>query len=160
MDYKVGDLLTENEYSWHKASNLLFFESPAGVGYSYNANSSFRYNDSITATDSLNALLSFFKKYPEYKKNKFFIAGESYAGKYIPDLSVLIDKYNLQQQAANRINLLAILVGNGVMTFDTLERSTIEYIIHKEMVDPEIVPNYAKYCAQNLMSDQCIKNFY
>lgn len=36
IDYKVGDNLTENKYSWHKLSNLLFLESPAGVGYSYN----------------------------------------------------------------------------------------------------------------------------
>ncbi len=65
----------------------------------------------------MEALLDFFKKYPEYKTNKFFIAGESYAGKYIPDLAVLIDKYNLKQQASNRINLVAIMVGNGVMSF-------------------------------------------
>lgn len=145
--------MTYNENSWHRASNLLFFESPAGVGYSFNSNSSFRYNDAITAKDSLNALLSFFSKYPEYKNNKFFIAGESYAGKYIPDLSVLIDKYNLQQPTANRINLVGILVGNGVMSFDTLERSTIEFIIKKEMVDPEIVPFYEKACKENLMAD-------
>ena len=36
--YKDGDLLTKNKHSWHRASNLLFFESPAGVGYSYNTN--------------------------------------------------------------------------------------------------------------------------
>lgn len=142
MDYKIGDQLSYNEYSWHRASNLIFFESPAGVGYSFNSNSTFRYNDSITASDSLNALLDFFGKFPEYRKNKFFIAGESYAGKYIPDLAVLIDKYNAKQPAANRIGLVGILVGNGVMTFDTLERSTIEFIIKKGMVDPIIVPFY------------------
>jgi carboxypeptidase C (cathepsin A) len=61
-------------------------------------------------------VLNFFQLYPEYAKSKFFIAGESYAGKYIPDLAVLIDKYNLQQ-IINKINLVGILVGNGVMTF-------------------------------------------
>ncbi len=73
----------------------------------------------------MDALLDFFKKYPEYKSNKFFIAGESYAGKYIPDLAVLIDKYNLKQTAANKINFVGIMVGNGVMSFDTLDQSTI-----------------------------------
>lgn len=75
VNYKDGDNLTENHYSWHKQSNLLFIESPAGVGYSYNTNTSYQYNDVNTATDNLNAVLDFFQKYPEYRKSPFFIAG-------------------------------------------------------------------------------------
>lgn len=74
-NYKDGDNLTENSYSWHKVSNLLFIESPAGVGYSYNLNTSFIYNDAITAHDNFDALLSFFQKFPEYKNRNFWIAG-------------------------------------------------------------------------------------
>jgi carboxypeptidase C (cathepsin A) len=37
-NYTVGDQLIENPYSWYKISNLLFLESPAGVGYSINSN--------------------------------------------------------------------------------------------------------------------------
>jgi serine carboxypeptidase-like clade 1 len=68
-----------------------------------------------TANDNFNALLNFFELYPEYWKNPFWIAGESYAGKYIPDLTVLIDSYNIQ--AKNIINLKGFLIGNGVMDF-------------------------------------------
>jgi serine carboxypeptidase-like clade 2 len=93
-------MLTPNPYSWHKVSNLLFLESPAGVGYSYNTNTSFTYNDAITANDNMNALLDFFNKFKEYRTNNFWIAGESYAGKYVPDLAVLIDLYNAYSQGA------------------------------------------------------------
>jgi carboxypeptidase C (cathepsin A) len=113
--------LTENKHSWHKVSNLLFLESPAGVGYSYNTNLSFHNNDYTTAHDNMIALLDFFKKYPEYLKNPFWIAGESYAGKYIPDLAVLIDQYNLN--SSSQINLKGILIGNGVMSFGQLPYS-------------------------------------
>ncbi len=67
--------MTPNPYSWHKLSNLLFIESPAGVGYSTNNDSAFSYNDGTTATDNMDALLNFFKNYPEYAKNDFWIAG-------------------------------------------------------------------------------------
>ncbi len=92
--------MTYNPYSWHRVSNLLFLESPAGVGYSYNTNTSFTYNDEITAHDNFNALMSFFDKFKEYRDRNFWIAGESYAGKYIPDLAVLIDQYNAYSQPA------------------------------------------------------------
>jgi len=36
----------------------------------------------------MNALVDFFKKFSDYNSNGFWIAGESYAGKYIPDLAV------------------------------------------------------------------------
>lgn len=33
-DYKLGDMLKKNDYSWSNAANLLFLESPAIVGFS------------------------------------------------------------------------------------------------------------------------------
>lgn len=94
---------------------MLFLESPAGVGYSINNDPTFEYTDLSTANDNMNALLNFFSNFNEYSKNPFWIAGESYAGKYIPDLAVLID-YNNGASSVN-INLKGIMVGNGIMTF-------------------------------------------
>lgn len=111
-----------------------------------------KYNDSNTASDSLAALKDFFSKFPEYRKSRFYISGESYAGKYIPDLAVLIDKYNIQTSESSKINLMAILVGNGVMTFKTLQDSTYEYMIDRSFVNPLIVPIYYKECKERPQS--------
>lgn len=51
-NYTDGDKLVPNPYSWHTVSNLLFLESPAGVGYSINTNGSFQYNDLTTMQDN------------------------------------------------------------------------------------------------------------
>ena len=54
----------------------------------------------------------FFKAYPELAANPFFIAGESYAGVYVPTLANAIRVSNAG--GANPIiNLQGILVGNG-----------------------------------------------
>jgi carboxypeptidase C (cathepsin A) len=68
----------------------------------------------------MRALIDFFRKFPDYVKNGFWLAGESYAGKYIPDLAVLIDKYNAENTGAFSINFKGMLIGNGVMSFDHL----------------------------------------
>lgn len=74
--YVDGTQLTQNKYSWHKISNLLFIDTPAGTGYNEGPADSYIYNDQNTADDNLNALIYFFnEKFPSYKDKKVFLAG-------------------------------------------------------------------------------------
>lgn len=70
---------------------MFYLESPGGVGYSYGNLES---GDTETAKDNLIAVIEFFKKFPEYKGVDFYLAGESYAGIYIPTLASEIIDYN------------------------------------------------------------------
>mmetsp|Transcript_43626 Transcript_43626/g.69227 ORF Transcript_43626/g.69227 Transcript_43626/m.69227 type:complete len:537 (+) Transcript_43626:43-1653(+) len=83
--------LMRNPYSWTKQANMLILESPGGVGYSYcaamKAGGNCNNTDISTAAAARAALQNFFVKFPEFKENKFFITGESYAGVYIPTLT-------------------------------------------------------------------------
>jgi len=73
-------------------ANVIFLESPAGVGFSYSNTSSDYENtgDVRTAVDSYIFLLNWLERFPEYKGRDFYIAGESYAGHYIPELAAVI----------------------------------------------------------------------
>lgn len=76
--------------------NVLYIESPVGVGFSYSIlNDGFKYNDMNVANDNMYALLSFFMfKFPERQSNDLWLSGESYAGIYVPTLAYAIDGYN------------------------------------------------------------------
>ncbi|XP_018490155.1 serine carboxypeptidase-like 21 [Raphanus sativus] len=106
-----------NPYSWSKVSNIIYLDSPVGVGYSYSKNKSdYKINDSTTAADSYAFLVEWFKMFPEFQSNPFFISGESYAGVYVPTLALEVVKGHLTFKKGTRpvINLKGYLVGNGV----------------------------------------------
>jgi len=101
-----------NPYTWAKQVNIVFLESPAGVGFSFSKTSSdLTTNDTQTAEDNFNFLVNFFKAYPEYQANDFYIAGESYAGIYVPMLAERVTEGN--QKGQSNINLKGFMVGNG-----------------------------------------------
>lgn len=93
-------------------ANVIFLESPAGVGYSY-GNSSTIFNstgDSSTANDAYVFLVKWLDRFPRYQSRPFFIAGESYAGFYVPELAYTIQLNNEQNTSGPFINLEGIIV--------------------------------------------------
>ena len=69
------------------------------------------HNDTSTAVDNLAAVLAWYKLFPEYATNDFWISGESYAGVYIPMLAYNVYKSN--QAGLSSVPLRGVLVGNG-----------------------------------------------
>lgn len=102
-----------NPYSWSKVSNIIYLDSPAGVGFSYQTNSSYHTGDFQTASDTHNFLLHWFQQFPEFVPNPFYIAGESYAGVYVPTLASEVVK-GIKNYTKPVLNFKGYLVGNGV----------------------------------------------
>lgn len=75
---------------YFQIANMIFLESPAGVGYSYSDDGNYFTDDDQTAQDNYAAVQNFFVKFPEYLPNPLFLTGESYAGMYVPMLAYLI----------------------------------------------------------------------
>ncbi|KQK13649.1 serine carboxypeptidase 2 [Brachypodium distachyon] len=110
-----GASLVLNEYRWNKVANILFLDSPAGVGFSYSNTTSdlLTPGDNRTAHDSYTFLTEWFEKFPHYKYRDFYITGESYAGHYVPELSQLVHRGNKGVERPI-INLKGFMVGNAV----------------------------------------------
>lgn len=120
---------TENKYTWNNETNILYIEQPAGVGYSTCDNLTSPqdcvHTDNSSASDNLQVLLGFFEKHSDkayLKTNPVYIAGESYAGIYVPLLSYWVNEHNKNQTSNDsKVNLQGFMVGNGVTnwTYDT-----------------------------------------
>ncbi|RZB86586.1 Serine carboxypeptidase-like 45 isoform C [Glycine soja] len=134
--------LLKNEHSWNKEANMLYLESPAGVGFSYSANKSFYdfVNDEMTARDNLVFLQRWFTKFPELKNNDFFITGESYAGHYVPQLAQLI------VQTKTKFNLKGIAIGNPLVEFNTDFNSRAEFFWSHGLISDSTYEIFTKVC--------------
>ena len=142
-----GKTLFTNEFAWNKAANVLFLESPAGVGFSY-SNRTSDYNtsgDSRTALDSYWFVINWLERFPEYKNRDFYISGESYAGHYVPQLAHTILQHN---KKANKtlINLKGIIIGNAVINDDTDEKGMYDYLATHVIISDEANNKIQKYC--------------
>ncbi|KAH8956950.1 hypothetical protein BDL97_07G068100 [Sphagnum fallax] len=105
--------LTPNPYAWAKAANVLYVDSPAGVGFSYSkTREDYITGDLKTALDSHAFLLKWFEDYAEFLSNPFYIAGESYAGIYVPTLSRNVAN-GISAGVKPALNFKGYLVGNG-----------------------------------------------
>lgn len=78
-----------NKYSWLTNASVLWIDNPVGAGYSY-TNGGYEHNERSLSSDLATALQQFMLLYPKFNKNRFYIFGESYAGKYVSWLAYRI----------------------------------------------------------------------
>ncbi|ORX94452.1 hypothetical protein K493DRAFT_315500 [Basidiobolus meristosporus CBS 931.73] len=121
-----GTLKVE-ENSWHKHANMLFLDQPIGTGYSYGDDAGYAKNMEQVTNGFVVFLSRFFEVFPELQINEIYLAGESFAGVYIPYLAKGILDYN--DKAKNRIkhNLKGLVIGNGWIDPRTQYNSLVEY---------------------------------
>ncbi|XP_043722030.1 serine carboxypeptidase 1-like [Telopea speciosissima] len=107
-------LLHLNPSSWSKVSNIIYLDSPAGVGLSYSKNKDdYNTGDLKTASDTHTFLLKWFQQYPEFLPNPLYLSGQSYAGVYVPTLASEVVK-GIKTGLKPILNFKGYMVGNGV----------------------------------------------
>ncbi|XP_054429642.1 lysosomal protective protein isoform X1 [Pteronotus mesoamericanus] len=143
-----GVTLEYNPYSWNLIANVLYLESPAGVGFSYSNDKLYATNDTEVAESNFEALQDFFCLFPEYKDNELFLTGESYAGIYIPTLAMLV----MQDPS---MNLQGLAVGNGLSSYEQNDNSLVYFAYYHGLLGNRLWSSLQTHCcAQN----KC--NFY
>ncbi|KAJ9586807.1 hypothetical protein L9F63_019593, partial [Diploptera punctata] len=123
-----NEKLLKNPYSWHKNHSIIFIDNPVGTGFSFTENKTGYATEQVQIGDELyTAMSQFLTLFPELREVPFYITGESYAGKYVPQLGYTIHQRNAISNF--KINLAGLAVGNG-------------------FTDPITILNYSEYLYQ------------
>ncbi|KAL8144450.1 hypothetical protein V2J09_017482 [Rumex salicifolius] len=156
---KFASGLHLNKFAWNSDANLLFLETPAGVGFSYSNRSSDLYDtgDRRTARDSLRFLVRWMNRFPRYRNRELYLTGESYAGHYVPQLARAILDYNSKSKQPFLLNLKGIMVGNAVTDnyYDNL--GTVTYWWSHAMISDRTFRQLVNTCDfhRQKNSDEC-----
>jgi serine carboxypeptidase-like clade 2 len=112
----TSDQLIKNPYSYHNFAHVIYVDSPAFVGFSYSNDTDDHYmGDERMAEQNLQFLKSWRAAYPQLAQNKFWLAGESYAGHYVVALAENILEANSKLKESGdseAINFHGFLLGN------------------------------------------------
>ena len=140
--------LVDNPYAWNKLANVVYLEQPAGVGFSY-AEDDTTYSeldDATAAADNVQVLRGFYRKFPEYKSNRFFISSESYGGHYMPQLALELMKSHNNDLPP----LHGILVGNPYTSFASGDIAGAVAAWNMQVVPRELWDRFTKYNCDDL----------
>ncbi|XP_038717871.1 serine carboxypeptidase 1-like [Tripterygium wilfordii] len=154
-----GKTLFRNDYAWNNVANVIFLESPAGVGFSYsNTRSDYnRSGDKTTAADAYTFLVNWLERFPQYKSRDFYITGESYAGHYVPQLAYTIMLNNKYTQQTV-INLKGIAIGNAWIDDYTNIKGIFDHWWTHALISDQTIEAIHQYCdfAGEVYSDECM----
>ncbi|CAD5325555.1 unnamed protein product [Arabidopsis thaliana] len=149
-----GRKLFRNPYSWNNEANVLFLESPVTTGFSYSSNpidleELGEKGDKATAEDNYIFLMNWLERFPEYKGRDIYIAGQSYAGHYVPQLAQII----IHRNKKTLVNLRGILIGNPSLVTSIQDPYGYEFMSSHGLMSQQQMDNYNQFCLRDDLYD-------
>jgi len=142
--------LTTNEYAWNNVANMLFIESPVGVGFSYSDSADdYQANDASTALLNYNLIQGFLSRFPSLRTNKLYISSESYGGHYMPTLALQIVKANAAGVSGPVVNFKGFAVGNPYTTIFSGSAAMFETFWGHQLVPLPLMQQYKQNDCSN-----------
>ncbi|XP_030564917.1 venom serine carboxypeptidase-like [Drosophila novamexicana] len=109
------DKLQRTKYSWSRTHNLIYIDNPVGTGFSFTCHAEgYARNECDVGRNLHEAVIQLYKLFEWSNSSGFWIAGESYAGKYVPALAYHIHNSQSGHEGHDRIPLKGLAIGNGL----------------------------------------------
>ncbi|XP_037904040.1 vitellogenic carboxypeptidase-like [Hermetia illucens] len=106
-------------YSWNNDFNIVYVDNPVGSGYSFTENDAgYAQNYDDVNRDLYEALRQLYKLFPQFENLPLYIAGSSYAGRFVISLGYKIHKTQEEATKAGtrppvNIKLGGLAMGNA-----------------------------------------------
>lgn len=143
--------------SWISRADIVYIDQPVGTGFSA-IKKKLQQTTKLPLDSNLDEvslhfcqfLINYFKVFPEDLDKDIILAGESYAGQYIPYIASFIQKNNLKQNYETYpflqenlpyINLYSVLIGNGWIDPITQSLSYLPFAVEHNVIE-ESNPNF------------------
>jgi len=154
LHFSPDGSVESNPYGWNERAHIIYWDQPVGTGYSrVEDGPAYVTNETELSQVFYEALQSFYELHPEYRKCPVYVAGESYAGKYVPNIALYIHQMNqrLGGEATRTIALAGISVGDGWINARLQMRIYIDYAYTMGLIDTlqkrKFDANYDAFCA-------------
>ncbi|CAH0484408.1 unnamed protein product [Peronospora farinosa] len=139
-----------NPYGWNARANIIWVDSPSGVGFSQPQQAPVGYyNDDVVADRLRRFLLEFLAKYPELKSREFYVTGESYAGMYVP---FLVER--LVDDPVEGLNLKGFAIGNPLTDMEIDGNAYMYYYYTHGLISRGDYLTLLEYCDNDVA--QCM----
>ncbi|KAL7690788.1 putative peptidase S10, serine carboxypeptidase, alpha/Beta hydrolase [Plasmopara halstedii] len=139
-----------NPYGWNARANIVWVDSPSGVGFSKPLQTTAGYYNDNIVSDRLRLFLrEFYNKYPELQGHDFYLAGESYAGMYIP---FLVER--LVDDPLEGVHLKGFAIGNPLTDMQIDGNAYMEYYYSHALISHGDYLTLLDYCEHNI--SQCM----
>ncbi|KAI0732852.1 alpha/beta-hydrolase [Fomitopsis betulina] len=127
LDGKGGLNLVEG--GWEEYTTMVYVDQPAGAGFSYTSSDHFLHDLPEASLQLVEFLKNFYEVFPEYKNVDTYLAGESYAGQYIPYFADAILNSTLG------IPLRGAAIGNGWIDGRSQYPSFLQYAVKHNLIE-------------------------
>ncbi|XP_043288501.1 venom serine carboxypeptidase-like, partial [Venturia canescens] len=154
-----GSSLELREESWNKKHHVIYMDSAVGSGFSYTEKDT-GYPQTLKEVGNrvCKAVLQYFQMFPHLRENDFYLAGETFAGKLIPEVALCIQDYNfheIEMETAakkhskymlgfandnKKIKLQGIVIANGYTHPETQLKYAQYFLDMKKIVLSEKTP--------------------
>ncbi|KAI9323606.1 Alpha/Beta hydrolase protein [Dichotomocladium elegans] len=97
---------------WQDHATVVFLDQPVGTGFSYTDVGGYTKNMTQIVDEFVLFIDKFFEVFPDLRNKDLYLAGESFAGTYIPYMSNRLLDLN-KNSASEGYNIKGIAIGNG-----------------------------------------------